>query len=719
MKINSCRGAACRRPRAAASTAPTVWRLTALLFAFWWPSFLRAANCVSTACVEVGTRTVAVDNKRSALFNAVSEQLTGAPVNLASTEWQALANTRITLRQITEQLRATNGSLTDAQLIGTRFTLRELLDAAARAAQANGNTAAAAALSAIPVDALTGTVSLGELVQGANAGDASLSALDLTSGLLARYAYDYGVAAPTPSTLTGSQLGLGDSVQSVQFSAIVTEPPVFVCGPAGTQFRSAGMRMKMGVDLADKDLSGALAAQMAANGAALPAGVGSPTASLTQLEFYAVVGRTDGTIAAVDALAQTVTLRARPGVVDLFLGRIDDAVFFNRNQQVRPSDLQFSEVGRLQMDVLGTPVTASVRLRSRASGAPAGYETLYYTGPYPETQTVSPDAFFVENLTSSLIATAEFEVVAADPAALDPATQAAFDQAVATIKPSLNSTYQVALKPVIESLITSAVEPALDFTGTGLGEADLTVTGVHLDCGPGPHARLEPDHEQSASPGTAVFYPHTFTAEAAGTGVFSTSETADPAIAGWSHVLYRDINANGQVDAGEPAVSGPLNLAAGERIALVAKVFVPANATFGARGTLTVRADFTLAGVAGATPETLTRTDTTLVGAGATLGLTLAKQVDNATALPGDTLVYTITYTNQGAAPLRDVVIHDATPAYTRFVSAASGTLPASLSNVTLSAPAVGESGAVRWNFTDELASGASGSVTFSVRVEP
>jgi uncharacterized repeat protein (TIGR01451 family) len=680
---------------------------------------LRAAACVSTACVEIGSRTVAVDNKRSALFNAVSEQLSGAPVNLTPTEWQALANTRITLSQITEQLRATSGNLTDAQLIGTRFTMRELLDAAARAAQANGDSAAAAALSAIPVDSLTGTVSLGELVQGTSAGDASLSALDLTSGLLARYAYDYGVAAPTPSTLTGSQLGLGDSVQSVQFSAIVTEPPVFVCGPAGTQFRSAGMRMKMGIDLADKDLSGALAAQMAANGAALPAGVGAPTASLTQLEFYAVVGRTDGTIAAVDALGQTVTLRARPGVVDLYLGRIDDAVFFNRSRQIRSSDLQFSEIGQMQMDVLGTPVTASVRLKSRASGAPAGYETLYYTGPYPETQTVSPDAFFIENLTNSLIANAELEIVAADSAALDPATRAAFDQAVAAIKPSLNSTYQTALKPVIESLITSVVEPALDFTGTGLGEAELTVTSVHLDCGPGPHARLEPDHEQSASPGTAVFYTHTFTAEVAGTVVFSTSETADPTIAGWSHVLYRDTNANGQIDAGESAIGGTLNVASGERIALVAKVFVPANAAFGARGTLSVRADFTLAGVTGATVETFARTDTTLVGAGGTLGLTLTKQVDKATALPGDTLVYTITYTNQGAAALRDVVIHDATPAYSRFVSAANGMLPASLSSVALSAPAVGESGAVRWNFTGELASGASGSVTFSVRVDP
>lgn len=676
------------------------------------------ANCVSTACVEVGSKTVAVDNQRSALFNALGEQFTGAPVNLTPTEWRTLANARITMEDLATALREQTGAATNEEVIGTRFTMRQLFDAAATAAEAQGDSAAAAALRALPVDSLTGTVSLGDLGEGTAAEDASLSALNLTNSLLALYAYENGVTAPTPSTLTGSELGLGDSVESVQFSAIVAEPPVLVCGPAGTQFRSAGMRMKMGMNLADQDLSGELSGNLAANGVVLPAGVSSPQASLTQLEFYTVAGRADGYISAVDALAQAVTLRARPGTVDFYLGHIDDAVFFDRTRQIDPAaDLQYSEVGTMSLDVTGTPVTASIRMRSHASGAPSGYETLTYTGPYPETQTVAPDAFFIENLTASLVDNMEFEIVAVEPVALDPATQAAFDQTVAAIQPTLSETYQAALRPVIEATITNAVNPALEFTGARLGEADLTVTGVHLDCGPGPHARLQPDHTQGASPGAVVFYPHTFIADAPGSVTFAATRSPEATAAGWSHVLYRDLNANGQVDAGEPVLDGAYTLPEGGRLALVAKVFVPAGAAHGARDTLTLRAEFVLTGTTDTT--VLTRTVTTTVGASATLGLTLVKQVDKENVRPGDTLTYTITYTNQGAAPLRQVVIHDATPAYTRFVSAAAGPLPAGLSGVVVTVPAAGGTGAIRWEFAGELAPGASGAATFTVRVDP
>lgn len=676
------------------------------------------ANCVSTACVEIGSRTVTVDNRRSVLFNALGEQFTGAPVNLTPAEWQTLANARVTLADVATALREQTGAATNEEIIGTRFTLRQLFDAAASAAEAQGDSGAAAALRAVSVDGLAGTVSLGDLVTGAAAEDASLSALNLTSGLLALHAYENAGAVPTPTQLTGSELGLGPGIESVQFSAIVAEPPMLVCGPAGTQFRSAGLRMKLGVDLAEQDLSTELASALAANGVVLPPGVSSPQVTLSRLEFYAVAGRADGFVSTVDSLAQTVTLRARPGTADLYVGHIDDAVFFDRTRQISPaSDLHYSEVGTLTMDVLGTPVTASVRLRSHASGAPASYETLHYTGPYPETQTVAPDAFFVENLTASLVDNLEFEIVAIDPVALDPATQAAFDQTVAAIQPTLAEIYRAALRPVVETTITSVVAPALDFTGARLGEADLTVTGVHRDCGPGPHARLEPDHARSAAPGAVVFYPHTLVADAPGRVTFTAARSPEASAAGWTHVLYRDLNANGQIDPGDPVLDGAFTVAEREQLALVAKVFVPVAAPFGARDVLTLRAEFVLSEDTATT--VLLRTDTTTVGAEATAGLTLAKQVDKDRVRPGETLSYTLTYTNQGAAPLREVVIHDATPAYTHFVSAAAGPLPNGLSAVTVTAPGAGEAGALRWTFTGELAPGASGAVTFTVRVEP
>ncbi len=119
--------------------------------------------------------------------------------------------------------------------------------------------------------------------------------------------------------------------------------------------------------------------------------------------------------------------------------------------------------------------------------------------------------------------------------------------------------------------MTNAVSPRWSSPARGLGEADITVTGVHLDCSPGPRARLQPDHARGAAPGSVVFYPHTLIADAPGSVTFAATHTA-----GWSHVLYRDLNANDQVDPGEPVLEGTTTpLAEGEKLALVAKVFVP------------------------------------------------------------------------------------------------------------------------------------------------
>ena len=82
------------------------------------------------------------------------------------------------------------------------------------------------------------------------------------------------------------------------------------------------------------------------------------------------------------------------------------------------------------------------------------------------------------------------------------------------------------------------------------------------------------------------------------------------------------------------------------------------------------------------------------------------------------TVTYTLTYTNHGAGPLSDIIIHDVVPAYSIHVSAAHGTLPNNLTNCAILQPAANAKGNLRWTFTGTLASGGTGTVTFSVKVE-
>jgi uncharacterized repeat protein (TIGR01451 family) len=162
---------------------------------------------------------------------------------------------------------------------------------------------------------------------------------------------------------------------------------------------------------------------------------------------------------------------------------------------------------------------------------------------------------------------------------------------------------------------------------------------------------------------------------------------------------------------------------AGDTVCIVVRDSIPGTAPYNSRNVITVTSTFN-----GAT--TLSRTDTTTVGAAAGAGLTLAKSVRNVTlaggtgtsntARPNDVLEYTITYTNTSSGMLSSIVVTDATPAFTSFVSAACGTLPANIATCLVTAqPAAGSVGSVVWTLGGSLLSGGSGSVSYQVRVAP
>lgn len=240
----------------------------------------------------------------------------------------------------------------------------------------------------------------------------------------------------------------------------------------------------------------------------------------------------------------------------------------------------------------------------------------------------------------------------------------------------------------------------------------------NVDFGDAPPNTLTTDGQQAGLPGTTLFYAHTFTAASAGTVLFSAASVQNPALAGWTVTLYRDLNSNGQLDANEPVINGAIAVNANDVIAVIVKVFIPANAPFGAKDQTTLSALFTYTGAAPALSATLTRQDVTTVGNPTTAGLTLSKSVDKPSAVPGETITYTISYTNTSSDVLRNVVIYDNTPAFTKFVSGSNGPLPLDLTGVVLSAPSAGQRGAMHWTFAGTLRPGGAGTVTYQVTLD-
>jgi uncharacterized repeat protein (TIGR01451 family) len=250
------------------------------------------------------------------------------------------------------------------------------------------------------------------------------------------------------------------------------------------------------------------------------------------------------------------------------------------------------------------------------------------------------------------------------------------------------------------------------FTNSGLVYAGLNFGEVL-------NATLAPNGALTALPNSAVYYPHSFVATTTAQLTFSVTDRPSPSTPGYSEIIYRDTNCNGQFESGEPLVSGAISVAAGTTVCIMVKSYVPPGAPFDANNAITLTAQYVLTNAAPALSLSYTATDVTTVGAPKNAGLSLEKAVDKATATSGTVITYTITYTNDSSGPLSSILINDATPAYTTFQSAAcTAPLPSGITACSVTTqPAAGTAGNVQWTLTGSLTPTQGGTVTFSVKV--
>lgn len=226
--------------------------------------------------------------------------------------------------------------------------------------------------------------------------------------------------------------------------------------------------------------------------------------------------------------------------------------------------------------------------------------------------------------------------------------------------------------------------------------------------------------ELASAPGTSVVFPHIYTPSTVGAITFSVAAVTTPSVAGFTQLIYRDVNCNGIVEPTDIVISVPVATVAGTPICILLKDFIPVGAPVGTQDALTVTAAFTYAnnGALVTSSSSLVVHDLTRVDLQSST-VRLVKTVNATAALPGATLTYTLSFFNAGATPISDLVIFDSTPAYTVFVSAACpATLPPSLTGCTLVSPAVNAAGNMSWTFTGTLLSGQTGVVTFQTKIQ-
>ncbi|QCO20752.1 hypothetical protein C9E88_004125 [Acinetobacter cumulans] len=246
---------------------------------------------------------------------------------------------------------------------------------------------------------------------------------------------------------------------------------------------------------------------------------------------------------------------------------------------------------------------------------------------------------------------------------------------------------------------------------------------------------LTQNGQKNIAAGDVVEYPHEIISKSVHKlGTLNLSNQQQPAIDPvWQSLIYYDANCNGAVDAGEKSYelalqSAPLSapILPEQKICLVQRVMSPSNAKAGDSLSAQFSVKHTPTMSEGVTSSSNSVRDITTVGSA---GLDLVKSVrevkscpststDTATFVKSNILTkvqnkesyleYQISYTNNSAKNLVDVVLKDAVPLGTSLKSMCTG---GDCTTVDSATP-------LSWNIAGVLAPRATGTVRFCAQVE-
>ncbi len=462
------------------------------------------------ACVSAGPRLVQVTSAESPVLNLLfSTLLPGTNINLTALDWNSLAGADVNLNALLTRL---NGGVVvsdPSQVLNANITLGQLQAALISVLQADGQTAAANALNLLTpaISGLTGTIRLADLLQVSlppgSLANVNLDVLDLITGGVQLYNFRNVVTTPTPITLTTAQLaplGLG-GLANVRVWAQVVEPPTYNCGPVGTGFHSAAIRLKFDFDIAQGlTIAPLVNALNGLNIAGLVSLSGTTiTASLLHLSVYADIARAEGTINAVNLASSAVTLQARPGLVNLYIGTISDAVFFNRTAVLTPASVTpinattlnvtvaVSLLSALKVADVDVPLTVS--LRAVATGTPST-QSVVFTGPYPQTRTLSAGTVSATALVTSLVNSLDISITSGTPVVrlvnnlvqLPLPVNSIVNAVVQTLLPVLRPVVNTVVAPVLSAVLGGVVDNLLGLLGIRIGQAVFTVESISQSC---------------------------------------------------------------------------------------------------------------------------------------------------------------------------------------------------------------------------------------------
>lgn len=407
-----------------------------------------AANA-SLATFSIGSRLLAV---RDGLLNALLSAMLGSNINLSAMSYESLIDTDVQLlgfmSALATEVNVTAGTFND--VLNTSMTAGNVLNAAAAATAADGNSSASATLHALAGQAgsanlsvpLSSLINLGPLGSASLAQpplglDVGVNAMDLVNGTAALANGANQVALNLGTTIPGVlSLKVDISVGERQ-----QQSPWVAVGQPGASVYTAQTRLRV---VAEVGGTGVLAGTRVR----LPIGVDIAYARGTLSEVTCSNG---------DKSTATAKISARPGIARAWIGELSGSSLSNLQSEPSISNARIVE-------------TALIRVMGRAdvSATNTSDTSLTFTQADVDAGTVKRvgTSDFVETVVTSLLGNLSLNVQIGGLGLGLPGT---VSQLVMSILRPIASP----LDQVIYSLLTTL--------GVHLGEADVRVHGIR--CG--------------------------------------------------------------------------------------------------------------------------------------------------------------------------------------------------------------------------------------------
>ena len=246
---------------------------------------------------------------------------------------------------------------------------------------------------------------------------------------------------------------------------------------------------------------------------------------------------------------------------------------------------------------------------------------------------------------------------------------------------------------------------------------------------------MVPNNTGQVFPGGTVVYPHTIinngnvTENDLGNSTLSLAFTNTES--GWNIIIYLDGNENGVLDLTDQPILTAADLGVfepGDQRTILIKVTAPGDVELGISTitTTTLLISGIINGIV-APPSPQVVDVTTVILGNVTLDKSQAIDFDcdgnadisftstNLDAEPGQCIMYRIVITNLGSNDITDVMLSDATPAYTTYFESGSGT--STTRGSIVSVPLHGSTGSIVVNI-GTLAPGQSATLSFSVKID-